>query len=65
MNLEEPVEHDHRVEVLVSGLQWRHGAQLAVDATLVSPLKATWGASPKDTLAERGGFGESQAEEGN
>ena len=41
MNLLEPVEDDRNVEVVVKGLQLYHGAEVAVDATLVSPLKSS------------------------
>ena len=38
MNLDARVVDDRRIEVLASGLPLYHGAQIAVDATLVSPL---------------------------
>ena len=34
------VEDQQRIEVIAEGLSVFHGAQLAVDTTLVSPLRA-------------------------
>ena len=39
MNLDEPIADDRRIEVVANGLPFWHGAQLAVDCTLVSPLR--------------------------
>ena len=38
MNIDVPVADDRRIEVVANGLSLWHGSQLAVDATLVSPL---------------------------
>ena len=38
MNIDVPVVDDMRIEVVANGLPLWHGAQLAVDATLVSPV---------------------------
>ena len=38
MNIDVPVSDARRIEVVCNGLPLWHGAQLAVDATLVSPL---------------------------
>ena len=38
MNLAPPVADGRQIEVLAQGLPLRHGAQLAVDATLTSPV---------------------------
>ena len=38
MNLDAPIHDTRRIEVVCNGLPLWHGAQLAVDATLVSPL---------------------------
>ena len=38
MNIDVPVVNDRRIEVVANGLPLWHGAQLAVDATLVSPV---------------------------
>ena len=38
MNLDVPVHDARRIEVVCNGLNLWHGAQLAVDATLVSPV---------------------------
>ena len=39
MNLDEPVNDDRRIEVVANGLSLWHGVQVAVDTTLVSPLR--------------------------
>ena len=38
MNLDVPVGDERRIEVVANGLPLWHGAQLAVDATIVSPV---------------------------
>ena len=38
MNLDVPIHDARRIEVVCNGLPLWHGAQLAVDATLVSPF---------------------------
>ena len=38
MNLPHPPQDSRAIEVLVNGLPLWHGAQVAVDATLVSPV---------------------------
>ena len=38
MNLDVPVHDERRIEVVAKGLPLWHGAQLAVDATIVSPV---------------------------
>ena len=38
MNVDAPVQDTRRIEVVCNGLPLRHGAQLAVDATIVSPV---------------------------
>ena len=40
MNLETPVTDERRIEVVANGLPLWHGAQVAVDTTLVSPLRS-------------------------
>ena len=39
MNLDEPITDERRIEVVANGLPLWHGAQVAVDTTLVSPLR--------------------------
>ena len=41
MNIDVPVVDDRRIEVVANGLPLWHGAQLAVDATSVSPVTRT------------------------
>ena len=41
MNIDVPVVDDRRIEVVANGLPRWHGAQLVVDATLVSPVTCT------------------------
>ena len=45
MNLDVPIHDARRIEVVCNGLPLWHGAQLAVDATLVSPFSAAGGAA--------------------
>ena len=40
LNLDEPVVDNRRIEVVANGLPLWHGVQLAVDTTLVSPLRS-------------------------
>ena len=54
MNLDVPVADEHRVEVVANGLPLWHGSQLALDATIVSPLTPRGEAHPRaDTLPGR------------
>ena len=46
MNLEVPVQDECRIEVVAKGLPFWHGAQLAVDATIVSPVNGSGDARP-------------------
>ena len=47
MNIDVPVADDRRIEVVANGLSLWHGSQLAVDATLVSPLTRTGEPHPR------------------
>ena len=47
MNLDVPVADARRIEVVANGLPLWHGSQLAVDATLVSPLTRQGQAHPR------------------
>ena len=47
MNLPSPPSDARAIEVLLSGLPLWHGAQLAIDATLVSPLHRTGEPRPR------------------
>ena len=38
MNIDVPVSEARRIEVVANGLPMWHGAQLAIDATIVSPV---------------------------
>ena len=40
MNLDVPTDDGRQIEILAQGLPLHHGAHLAIDATLVSPLGA-------------------------
>ena len=46
MNLDVPVADERRIEVVANGLPLWHGSQLAVDATIVSPLTRQGEAHP-------------------
>ena len=46
MNIDVPVSDDRRVEVVANGLSLWHGAQQAVDATIVSPVTRAGDAQP-------------------
>ena len=47
MNLDVPVSDERRIEVVVNGLPLWHGSQLALDATIVSPLTRRGEAHPR------------------
>ena len=47
MNLDVPVQDERRVEVVANGLPLWHGAHLAVDATIVSPVTDSGDARPE------------------
>ena len=47
MNLDVPVADARRIEVVANGLPLWHGSQLAVDATIVSPLTRQGQAHPR------------------
>ena len=46
MNIDVPVSDDRRIEVVANGLSLWHGAQQAVDATIVSPVTRAGEAQP-------------------
>ena len=46
MNIDVPVSDDRRIEVVANGLSLWHGAQQAVDATIVSPVTRAGDAQP-------------------
>ena len=46
MNIDVPVSDARRIEVVTNGLPLWHGAQLAIDATIVSPVTRTGSARP-------------------
>ena len=46
MNIDVPVSDDRRIEVVANGLPMWHGAQQAVDATIVSPVTRAGDAQP-------------------
>ena len=46
MNIDVPVSDARRIEVVANGLPLWHGAQLAIDATIVSPVTRTGSARP-------------------
>ena len=46
MNIDVPVSDARRIEVVANGLPLWHGAQLAIDATVVSPVTRTGSARP-------------------
>ena len=54
MNIDVPVHDARRIEVVCNGLPLWHGAQLAVDATLVSPV--TRDGRPHDGAEHRPGW---------
>ncbi|OLQ08844.1 hypothetical protein AK812_SmicGene7597 [Symbiodinium microadriaticum] len=47
MNLDVPVADERRIEVVANGLPLWHGSQLALDATIVSPLTRRGEAHPR------------------
>ena len=47
MNLDVPVSDERRIEVVANGLPLWHGSQLALDATIVSPLTRRGEAHPR------------------
>ena len=47
MNLDLPIADERRIEVVANGLPLWHGSQLAVDATIVSPLTRLGEAHPR------------------
>ena len=47
MNLDVPVSDEQRIEVVANGLPLWHGSQLALDATIVSPLTRRGEAHPR------------------
>ena len=51
MNIDVPVSDDCRVEVAANGLSFWHGAQQAVDATIVSPVTRAGEAQPGANVA--------------
>ena len=57
------VMDNRRLEVVADGLPLFHGAQLAVDTTMVSPLKRDGSACPRSATVRCPG--ESEAEEGS
>ena len=64
MNLDVPVADERRIEVVANGLPLWHGSQLALDATIVSPLTRRGEAHPRATssraalsLPQRGASG--------
>ena len=46
MNIDVPVSDARRIEVVATGLPMWHGAQLAIDAKIVSPVTRTGTARP-------------------
>ena len=47
MNIDVPVADARRIEVVANGLPLRHGSQLALDATMVSPVTRTGEPHPR------------------
>ena len=61
MNLDVPVIDARRVEVVANGLPLWHGAQLGIDATIVSPVTRTGFARPgAHTRSRRAGRSQTQ-----